>query len=130
MISIYGKNIISNTMDSHCHSFCLFNFFSSASAEKIFPEPLVFSAFPIRLFPLLSISIFSLRSPKPFLLPKRKHRESPVFPFQPFFRSKKGALKERLSLTSVFSDQISSRFLMIFPSTPSKTCISSSDTPL
>lgn len=119
MISIYGKNIISNAMDSHCHSFCLFDFFSSSAAEKIFPEPFVFSAFPIRLSPLLPIPIFSLSSPKPFL-----------FPFRPFFRTKKGALSERLSLTSVFPDQISSRFLMIFPSTPSKTCISSSDTPL
>lgn len=40
MISIYGKNIISNAMDSHCHSFCLFDFFSSFAAEKIFPGTL------------------------------------------------------------------------------------------
>lgn len=62
MISIYGKNIISNAMDSHCHSSRLFDFFSSSAAEKIFPGTLCILCVSDSSVPLASHSHF----PSPF----------------------------------------------------------------
>lgn len=88
--------------------------------------------FPVRPCLLLIIlTYFYVLLPKPFFFLRKKPPGIPGgFLSQQFFRSKKGALQERLSFSFMYPDQISSRFLMIFPSTPSKTCISSSDTPL